>query len=1022
MAELQLVRPRTCRAAKTPACHSPRVPLGRGAHSALLCSLRFCQSAADLTYEEFILRDPYSLQHWFTYLEFKGEKSLADRWIIYERAVRVLPGSYKLWHRYITERVVRTTTMTDTHNERQSTGRSGEHQPSCQRAHCGRAVSCGFDCRACRCERCCSCVTLWLLALPLFASLLWFCVLCSPRCCAVPCFAQAQTRTLPLSSPVFDDVNNLFERCLVHMHKMPVIWREYLAFLTPQHKLTRIRRTYDRALASLAVTQHEKFVWPAYLAWAVGCGVSETGVRIYRRYLKIDPLAIEDFIRFLKKSGRLEEAAVQLTKLVNDENFVSQRGKSKHDLWSELLHLLVRNPTKMAKSKLINVDAIIRSGIARFAHEVGRLWTNLADYYIRLGQFEKARDIYEESITSVQTVRDFSTVFDAYAKFEESVTNAKMKEVEEAAEAAGQGEEKTAEEEAIEAEYKAKYEDDEMLLSWYASAGLVTAAANPDLLDLEIDLNMQRLDHLLSRRPLLLSSVILRQNPHHVSEWQNRISLFPDDPLKQIEVYTEAVSTIDPFLANNGRLERLWVSFARFYESHDDLPNARVIFAKAAQVNFKNVDQLITIWLEWIEMELRHGQYDTALQTIKKALTVPAGLNRQNLGWTSKADQDAGEARLTCQQRVYKSTKLWSLHADLEENFGTLQSTQAVYEQMFFLKIITPQIILSYASLMHEHKFYEETFRIYEKGIALFSYPHVYPIWMVYLHQFMARYAPTTKGGPSPKRERIRDLFEQAIKTLPAGAVETKKIYLLYAKFEEDHGLARRAMQIYSRACENAPPADRYELYIVYIARCAYRFGVARTREIYEASIKQLPDAHVKSMCLKYSALEKRLGEVDRARAIYQYGAQFCDPRTEQAYWSTWSEFEVAHGNQETFKEMLRVKRTVMANFASVRENTHAGRQTGSARTTWMPLRVLRAHCCSLSISLFVSFPMLLLLSDVYPSSIQHRVSDSGQQFAASLEGSRSQGARGEGGGEGAGGRGGCGGRSQDRRSQATPR
>lgn len=84
------------------------------------------------------------------------------------------------------------------------------------------------------------------------------------------------------------------------------------------------------------------------------------------------------------------------------------------------------------------------------------------------------------------------------------------------------------------------------------------------------------------------------------------------------------------------------------------------------------------------------------------------------------------------------------------------------------------------------------------------------------------------------------------------------------------------------------------QLYIVYIARCAHRFGVARTREIYESSIKHLPDHHVKSMCLKYASLEKKLGEVDRARAIYQYGAQFCDPRIEAAYWNTWSDFEVS--------------------------------------------------------------------------------------------------------------------------------
>jgi pre-mRNA-splicing factor SYF1 len=41
-------------------------------------------------------------------------------------------------------------------------------------------------------------------------------------------------------------------------------------------------------------------------------------------------------------------------------------------------------------------------------------------------QFERARDVYEEGINTVITVRDFTMVFDAYSQFEESVLTAKM--------------------------------------------------------------------------------------------------------------------------------------------------------------------------------------------------------------------------------------------------------------------------------------------------------------------------------------------------------------------------------------------------------------------------------------------------------------------------------------------------------------------------------------------------------------------------------------------------------------------
>jgi pre-mRNA-splicing factor SYF1 len=46
---------------------------------------------------------------------------------------------------------------------------------------------------------------------------------------------------------------------------------------------------------------------------------------------------------------------------------------------------------------------------------------------VTLKQFERARDVYEEGINTVITVRDFTMVFDAYSQFEESVLTAKMK-------------------------------------------------------------------------------------------------------------------------------------------------------------------------------------------------------------------------------------------------------------------------------------------------------------------------------------------------------------------------------------------------------------------------------------------------------------------------------------------------------------------------------------------------------------------------------------------------------------------
>ena len=172
-----------------------------------------------------------------------------------------------------------------------------------------------------------------------------------------------------------------------------------------------------------------------------------------------------------------------------------------------------------------------------------------------------------------------------------------------------------------------------------------------------------------------------------------------------------------------------------------------------------------------------------------------------------------------------------------------------------------------------------------------------FDLWTLYLNKFVARYGGT-------KLERTRDLFENAVDKLPPKFA--KSIYLSYAKLEEEHGLARHAMRIYDRATLAVSDADRYEMYNIYIAKATSFFGLTSTREIYEKAVENLPDKRARDMCLKFSEMELKLGEIDRARAIYAYASQFSDPRIDAVFWKVWQDFEVAHGNEDTFKEMLR--------------------------------------------------------------------------------------------------------------------
>lgn len=702
-------------------------------------------------------------------------------------------------------------------------------------------------------------------------------------------YRRAQLKGKCITDPEYDTTNSTYERCLVFMHKMPRIWLDYCQLLVDQQKITRTRRVFDRALRALPITQHHR-VWPLYIKFVTAHNIPETGVCVYRRYMKLCPENAEEFIDYLKRIGRLDEAATRLVTIVNDDQFVSTAGKSNHQLWHELCELVVKNPRDIVS---LDVDAIVRSGLRRYTDQVGRLWTALADYYIRSGLFERARDVYEEAIQTVTTVRDFTQVFDAYAQFEELSLNRRMEEL------SGVDHQPTEKEEA------------------------------------ELELRLARFEQLIERRPLLLNSVLLRQNPHNVLEWHKRVELLAGKLREIVDTYTDAVQTVDPRLAT-GRLSSLWTAFAKFYEQNGQIEDARVVLDKATQVAYVRVDELAAVWCEWAEMEIGAGHNERALALMQRAVTPPP---------RKVAYHDESEP---VQARVHKSLKLWSMYADLEESFGTYRTCKSVYDRIIDLKIATPQIIINYGMFLEENNYFEEAFRAYEKGIGLFQWPYVYDIWNTYLTKFIERY-----GGS--KLERARDLFEQCLDKCPA--TYAKSLYLLYAQLEEQHGLSRHAMAVYDRACDAVSDEHKRAMFDVYLARATEIYGVTHTRAIYEKAIETLSDGDVRDMCVHFAEMERRLGEIDRARAVYAHCSQLCDPRTCGEFWTTWKQFEIRHGNEDTMREMLRIKRSVQATYNTqvnmmsaamlASAGTAAGTVSDLAPGASDGMRVLEAHAAA---------------------------------------------------------------------------
>lgn len=58
-----------------------------------------------------------------------------------------------------------------------------------------------------------------------------------------------------------------------------------------------------------------------------------------------------------------------------------------------------------------------------------------------------------------------------------------------------------------------------------------------------------------------------------------------------------------------------------------------------------------------------------------------------------------------------------------------------------------------------------------------------------------------------------------------------------------------------------------------------------------------------------FARTEAVLGEIERARELFKYGAQLLPPGRNGLLWEKWDEFEVRNGNKESYKDMLKLKR-----------------------------------------------------------------------------------------------------------------
>ena len=486
----------------------------------------------------------------------------------------------------------------------------------------------------------------------------------------------------------YEEVNRIHEQALIYMMKMPIIWMNYIQFMMEQNSITKTKIIFNKALQAIPITQHKK-LWDIYIPWIeslIGCHKSK--IEIFKRYIKFNPDYKEKFINYLIGIKEFNLAIHLIIEILNEENFYSKENKSQYYYWILLCQIINNYPEDLNLGKYnkdLNVDKVIRHGIKKYTDEVGNLWVTLANYYIKIGLIEKAREIFEEALEKILTPRDFSLIYNSYLNFEQEmmkqnlfynndINNDNYELTDNKENKNLQSLELNELENALN-ELNIKESDDYKKEEKFKKEKLLEKQSQ-DKSNLQ-KFNFIRVNNLIQRRPFLKNSTILRRNPNNVSEWLKRIELMKEKKdLNLIKnLYEECLNTIKINLAY-GRLSEIYISYANFFEENNNIKKANEIYYKGCNLNFKNTEENVNMWCLWCEMNVRQKRYQDAYHIIKFICT-----NNANKYY-----------------KYNKNIKLWSLYVDLEMNLNQNNEKQIIYiySKMIEYKIANIETIFNF--------------------------------------------------------------------------------------------------------------------------------------------------------------------------------------------------------------------------------------------------------------------------------------------------------------------------------------
>ena len=666
----------------------------------------------------------------------------------------------------------------------------------------------------------------------------------------------------------FKETENYFERALNYLYKMPRIWIMYSEFLKSQGKIKKMILILNRALKNLSIIQHEK-IWEIYIPWLKKLKIKKLAEKILEKYIKYNEYFKEEYIEYLLENKNIKKAVIFLIEIINNSDYYPIKN-NKYEYSMKVCKLISENSIEIEN---FNTENIFKYCLKKYSDEIGNIWVFYANFFLGKGNFEKTRSIFQKAVLNVNTRKDFGIVYNAFLNFEEGLAMVLMEK----------------EEDEVFKKEKIILEEIDQILGFFKNKNDNFEIPN------EEEIQLRRINDLLQKREFYLNDCVLRQNSNIVKNWINKFNFVEKKEKVYLDIFLEALKKIN-FDKADGNVSDLFIFMADFFKEKKDFKKMNFIYEKSFSYDFRKLEEYETLVLNWMENLLIFNYEKDVLKLLKIFL---------NLNKNKKTDFIKDKIL----NYLKNSQKLWSLYIDILHN--TEKNEEKIiknYDILIKKKNCTGLNIINYLNFLDKENKKNKFYSVCEIGINQFEWPICGHIWLIYLKK-------TEEIETEKNIERLRELYERVVSEAPIS--QKFLFYLLFLDFEKKKGMINHQMEIFKKMIKDVEDKKKLITYKLYIAKTSKYFGIQKTREIYENFIKKNLKVEEKiNLGLEYAKLELKLKEIDRARKIYFFLSQFCEPEIEEyGFWKIWEDFEIEWGNEDTYRDFIRNKKSIKKEY-----------------------------------------------------------------------------------------------------------